>query len=130
MLSWASLQSLNEEVYNIGNYLTNEGRALLVEALSGSGNIDANFYQNITIVCNTGNVVLAPAESTATADGAISSYYIAPNELNSIITGISITQNNTANGTPYLLVPVNIDHTGTSTGGQYALTISIQTKVQ
>lgn len=130
VLSWASLQSLNEEVYNIGNYLTDEGRALIIEALSGSGNIDANFYQDITLVCDTGNVVLAPTESTATTDGAISSYYIAPNEINSIITGISITQNNTASGTPYLLVPVNIDHTGTSTGGQYALTISIQTKVQ
>lgn len=128
--SWAWLQSLNEEWYNIGTYLTDKGRQKIVQALNGILPIGANFFGDLTLVSSGGNINLSPSELQMTSNGGIATYYIAPNEANILIEALAITEGNDVDGDAYLSVPVDIDHTGQSTGGQYALTISMQTIIQ
>lgn len=130
--TWLALEGAGRRWNCLGNFLTNYAKNKLLKILQGEGepgdlsnlNLTSNLYFT-TQTSNTFNV--EPSGITAPTNNSITvSYYLLPDQLQEIITGLDIYYANNNTNQKILTAPVNIDRSPTNPEGQYALTVSVK----
>ena len=129
--NWAFLERIQQGWYYMGNYLTAAGREMLVKFLSGENPTTAtDFFGPICLSGSQFSEMLEPQDITMLPNGGVTTFYVPPDEIQNVINSISINQGNIVSGDPLLTATVDIDHTGSTTGGTFALTIAVRTIIE
>ena len=116
----------------MGNYLTDYAKSKLLKILQGEGeagdlsnlNLTTNLYFT-TQESSTFNIETSGI-TTPTNNAITASYYLLPDQLQELITGLDIYYANNIANPKILTAPVSIDRSPTNPEGQYSLTISVK----
>ena len=130
--TWLALEGAERSWSYLGNYLTDYAKSKLLKILQGEGeagdlsnlNLTANLYFT-TQESNTFNVETSGI-TTPTNNAITASYYLLPDQLQELITGLDIYYANNIANPKILTAPVSIDRSPTNPEGQYSLTISVK----
>lgn len=130
--TWLALEGAERSWSYLGNYLTDYAKSKLLKILQGEGeagdlsnlNLTTNLYFT-TQESSTFNIETSGI-TTPTNNAITASYYLLPDQLQELITGLDIYYANNIANPKILTAPVSIDRSPTNPEGQYSLTISVK----